>query len=323
MVRNALDANGFADVVTKSSQREEVRDYIADQATLRLAKSSNFVSAARPVVADAISEAIATGPVREAVYDFAAGAHDQIFRISTSSRANVSSAQAAVTVRAALDAIKRARAATVGGGEPVKWEKAASLSALMKAVPLVHTGLKRGVEPNRLARQAGQTAGQSAALAAIAQVSMLDPEPARSPAEVQEWVQMCIQMRDASGEVNSAVHAQDQAQVVTGGNVDGRMFDARQRDGRRGRRIHLGRRRFVRPRTAADREHRDQERPSRWEQTRHGGHRRGMGRQTRTAAVHAMTVETIMPTVILRSTAPKIRRKTRALVCLRRFSRFR
>ena len=38
-----LDAQGFADVVTKTSQREEVRDYIADQATLRLAKSSNFV----------------------------------------------------------------------------------------------------------------------------------------------------------------------------------------------------------------------------------------------------------------------------------------
>lgn len=116
---------------------------------------------------------------------------------------------------AALAAIKRARAATEGGGEPVKWEKAASLSALMKAVPLVHTGLKRGVEPNRLARQATQTAGQSAALAAIAQASMLDPEPAKSPAEVQEWVQLCIQMRDASGQVNSAVRAQDQAQVVT------------------------------------------------------------------------------------------------------------
>ena len=32
-----LDSGGFADVVTLSSQRREVRDYIADQATLRLA----------------------------------------------------------------------------------------------------------------------------------------------------------------------------------------------------------------------------------------------------------------------------------------------
>ena len=53
-----LEADGFADVVAKASQREEVRDYIADQATLRLARTSNFVSAARPVVTDAVSAAI-------------------------------------------------------------------------------------------------------------------------------------------------------------------------------------------------------------------------------------------------------------------------
>ena len=60
-----LDADGFADVVAKASQREEVRDYIADQATLRLARTSNFVSAARPVVTDAVSAAIATPPVED------------------------------------------------------------------------------------------------------------------------------------------------------------------------------------------------------------------------------------------------------------------
>ena len=100
-----LDANGFADVVATSSQRPAVRDYVADQASLRLARSSNFVSAARPVVSSAISEAITAPPVREAVYDFAAGAHDQIFRITQAKRVNVSSAQAALTVRSALDAI--------------------------------------------------------------------------------------------------------------------------------------------------------------------------------------------------------------------------
>jgi hypothetical protein len=105
-----LDADGFADVVTKASQREEVRDYIADQATLRLAKTSNFVSAARPVVTDALSEAIATEPVREAVHDFAARAHEQIFRVTQSERVSVSSAQAAITVRTALEAINPALA---------------------------------------------------------------------------------------------------------------------------------------------------------------------------------------------------------------------
>ena len=100
-----LDADGFADVVAISSQRKEVRDYIADQATLRLARTSNFVSAARPIVADAVSQAIATPPVEEAVRDFAVRAHDQIFRFTEEKRVSVSSAQAAVTVRTALESI--------------------------------------------------------------------------------------------------------------------------------------------------------------------------------------------------------------------------
>ncbi len=104
LTTRALDSEGFAEVVTQSSQRREVRDYIADQATLRLAPTSNFVSAARPVVTDAISQAIASAPVREAVHDFALLAHSQIERFSQSRRVNVSSAEAANTVRVVLEA---------------------------------------------------------------------------------------------------------------------------------------------------------------------------------------------------------------------------
>src|SRR5689334_25348778 len=67
MSTRVLDADGFGDVAAKASQRVEVRDYIADQATLRLARTSNFVSAARPVVVDAVSAAIATPPVKAAI----------------------------------------------------------------------------------------------------------------------------------------------------------------------------------------------------------------------------------------------------------------
>ena len=183
-----------------------ISESLADPADFDLAKQSRTLKDANTLSALALMLA----------------AHDEQHALKPGAAALLKSAQDLSQVDdnaqrggTALDAIKRARVATDGSGEPVKWEKAASLSALMKAVPLVHTGLKRGVEPNRLARQAVQTAGQSAALAAIAQASMLDPEPAESPAEVQQWVQLCIQMRDASGEVNSAVHAQDQAQVVT------------------------------------------------------------------------------------------------------------
>ena len=100
-----LEADGFADVVAKSSQRIEVRDYIADQATLRLARSSNFVSAARPVVSDAIAAAIATPPAEEAIRDFAQRAHEQVFQARGARRVDVNSQEAAITIRSALQTI--------------------------------------------------------------------------------------------------------------------------------------------------------------------------------------------------------------------------
>jgi hypothetical protein len=100
-----LDADGFADVVAKSSQRQEVRDYIADQATLRLARTSNFVSAARPVVTDAVSAAIATPPVEDAIRDFAQRAHEQVFQARGARRVDVDSQEASVSIRSALQTI--------------------------------------------------------------------------------------------------------------------------------------------------------------------------------------------------------------------------
>jgi hypothetical protein len=100
-----LEADGFADVVAKASQRVEVRDYIADEASLRLARTSNFVSAARPVVADAISAAVATPPVEAAIRDFATRAHQQVFQARSARRVDVNSQEAAITIRSALQTI--------------------------------------------------------------------------------------------------------------------------------------------------------------------------------------------------------------------------
>ena len=100
-----LEADGFADVAAKASQHQEVRDYIADQATLRLARTSNFVSAARPVVTDAVSAAIATPPVEAAIRDFVVRAHEQVFQARGARRVDVNSQEAAVTIRSALQTI--------------------------------------------------------------------------------------------------------------------------------------------------------------------------------------------------------------------------
>ena len=103
-----LEAEGFADVAAKASQHEEVRDYIGDQASLRLARTSNFVSAARPVVSDAISAAVATPPVRDAVHDFVTRAHEQVFQARGARRVDVNAQEAAVTIRSALQTINPA-----------------------------------------------------------------------------------------------------------------------------------------------------------------------------------------------------------------------
>jgi hypothetical protein len=100
-----LSDAGFADVVAQASQKPEVRHYIADQATLRLARTSNFVSAARPVVTDAIATAIATPPVEDAVREFAFRAHEQVLRTQEGRRVDLDAQQAATTIRSALQTI--------------------------------------------------------------------------------------------------------------------------------------------------------------------------------------------------------------------------
>jgi hypothetical protein len=105
-----IDHDGFADVVAQSSQQPEVRDYVADQASLRLARTSNFVSAARPVVSDAISAAIATPPVEDAIRGFALRAHEQVFQARAARRVDLNSEQVSTTIRSALQSINPALA---------------------------------------------------------------------------------------------------------------------------------------------------------------------------------------------------------------------
>lgn len=186
---------------------KRMEESLSDPADFDLAKQSRTVKDANTLAALAL----------------VLGVHDEDHEIKATMPAMLASAQAlavagedAKKATVSLDGIKRARAGGPGDATGIKWEKAAALAPLMKQVPLVHTGLKRGVEPNRLARQATQSAGQAATLVAIAQASMLDPEPAKNLAERELWIRYCAEMRDAAGEINSAVHAQDQGRVAGG-----------------------------------------------------------------------------------------------------------
>jgi hypothetical protein len=105
-----LSDDGFGDVVAKTAQQQAVRDYIGDQATLRLAGENKLITAARPVVAKAVAEAISNPAVISAIHAFAAGAHHQLFQVNDQLRADVAAQTAAITIRNTLHSIDPALA---------------------------------------------------------------------------------------------------------------------------------------------------------------------------------------------------------------------
>ncbi len=85
----------------------------------------------------------------------------------------------------------------------------------MQQVPIVNNSLRRGLDPNRFKRQQKQTAGQAATLAAIAQAASFDLSNA-DDSTADSWRALCHDMRDAAGQINSAVHAGDPSQAQAG-----------------------------------------------------------------------------------------------------------
>lgn len=184
-----------------------VEESLADPAKFDLAKQSRTLKDAHTLAA--------LGYVLES--------HDEAFPAQASMPALVAAAQSLAKAEAnaqaaseALARIKQARAGEAAAGQAPRAEKIASLAALMKQVPLVHTRLQRGTRPGRLERGAEESAGLSATLAAMAQAAMHDEEYAKTPEDAAAWAQFCAQMRDAAGEVNSAIHDKDQQRVTAG-----------------------------------------------------------------------------------------------------------
>ena len=116
----------------------------------------------------------------------------------------------------ALTDISAARGGQADPDVAVRWEKSASLPILMKQVPLVHAALKRSVDADRWRRQSAASQGQAAALAAIAAVSALDHEYAKTPAETTKWDELCGQMRDAAGAIGAAIRTEDRTALAEG-----------------------------------------------------------------------------------------------------------
>ena len=101
-------------------------------------------------------------------------------------------------------------AATKGQGK-VKWGKLAKLAVLMKQVPNVNTKLKSNIK--HLKTKAKEAAGNSAALAVIAQGAMGNVGDTIKPNQSKKWFGYCEEMRDAAAAVNAGTHAKDEKAV--------------------------------------------------------------------------------------------------------------
>ncbi len=124
----------------------------------------------------------------------------------------VAAAKDYAAAKAGVDAVKAAIAAKAGGADALKWEKAASLAELMKAVPTINTKLKGGLKKeSRFKKSAKKAGGYATVLAVIAQGSMANSADTEKPAEADKWFKFCGDMRDAAAEVGAACAKKDHA----------------------------------------------------------------------------------------------------------------
>ena len=148
-----------------------------------------------------------------AVIALCLGLHDEPNEYKARAAALIKAAQelAATTdyqsAKKAFDGLKAVAEGKVRLQGELKWEKVASLSDLMKQVPNINTKLKRNIKGAKFKTKAKDTAGYTAAIAAIAQGSMFDTSAAKNPQEINEWYGFSIQMRDSAGAANAAIHA--------------------------------------------------------------------------------------------------------------------
>jgi cytochrome c556 len=87
------------------------------------------------------------------------------------------------------------------------------MEGLMKQVQFLNSRLKRGVKGSKLKSQADKTTAYAATLAAIAQATISDTSDVENTADLDKWYQFCADMRDAAGEVNQAIHRQNEDEV--------------------------------------------------------------------------------------------------------------
>ena len=168
---------------------------------------------------DSISEStnkVANDANTLVVIALALGLHDQESKYKAQAGALIKAAQQLAATKdyaSAKKGVAILKEAAAGKGDAdveLKWQKVASLPELMKEVPLINTKLKRLVKGANFKKKAKDTAGYTAAIAAIAQGSMADISEAKDAEQVKQWYGFSAAMRDHAGAVNAAIHEADE-----------------------------------------------------------------------------------------------------------------
>jgi len=151
------------------------------------------------------------------VIALALGLHDETSKYQASAGAimeaagQLAAAKDFQSAQAAMTALEEAAEGKRASAVDLQWKPVASLPEVMRQVPLIHTRLKANLKGKKFQSKARTTAGQSAALAAIAQGTLSDTSAARGVEQQRQWRDFSASMRDAAGALNSAIRQGDRA----------------------------------------------------------------------------------------------------------------
>ena len=172
-----------------------------------LAEEGDFADSTDTIARDAASLTVIA---------LALGLHDEDNPHKGNAAALIAASQALAqagdlaAAKAALTAVKAAAASTETTAADLKWEKVASLAALMQKIPSLNTPLKSSLRTAaRFAPKAESLAGKTATIAVIAHASVANADETEKPDAVEQWQTFCEQMRDAAAAYNAAAHAKD------------------------------------------------------------------------------------------------------------------
>lgn len=109
--------------------------------------------------------------------------------------------------RAALKALDAAHSDESAAGQPLKPGPVGSMGQLMKQAGFANNRLQRGLR--RLTDRVDEKARDAAVMAAIAQATIYDTRDVKREDQLEQWYQLCGEMRDRSGQLNAAIRAAD------------------------------------------------------------------------------------------------------------------